>query len=287
MFGKTQMKGNRNFSLEGIRTIWVTGSFHDIIFFHGGSELTLEEYLAPNTEIAHVEKRGDALYFEADMHPHVTLNLFSEGGGSERMEFYVPAGFSGQIYAESASGDIDISGDWKIANLQLETASGDIEIGRIAAEHFLVETKSGDIDAEEVWGDRQFFSTSGDVEIGGGSGDIHVQTVSGDIDVAGLSGKTALETVSGDIDARFEKIAQDIEISSISGDLDIRMACGNSYRITAATTSGDLSVHVRDMNVLNENRRNIEAAVGVSSLNRADVPTLSASAVSGDISIFN
>lgn len=287
MFRKTQVKGNRDFSLEGISTIWVKGSFHDIVFSHGGgSNLTVEEYLAPGTEIAHVEKRGDALCFEADMNPHAALNLFGENGG-ERMEFYVPGSFSGQIYAETASGDIDISGDWKVANLQLKTASGDIEIGRMAAEHFLVETKSGDIDVAEAWGDRQFFSTSGDVEIGGGSGDIHVKTVSGDIDASGLAGKTVLEAVSGDIDARFEKIAQGIEIFSVSGDLDIRAAGGNVYRVTAATTSGEVSVHVRDMQIISESSRSMEAVAGAALQNEVMVPVLCASTVSGDISIFD
>lgn len=285
IFQKVSLRGNREFSLEGIHTIWVNASSQDIRFFHGsGDMLVVKEYAEDETALAQAEKKGDALCLSVQKAGiSVSLSLGSIGE-SPRIELYIPSSFAGQIYGASASGDILMDGVWKFKNLQFKTNSGDIELGNIKAEHFLVETESGDVRAEAAWGDRQFFAASGDLKIDGGRGSSRMKTVSGDISAAGLTGETCIKTTSGDIKASFEAVTGNIDAASTSGDIHIKTATGTSCRIAAKSTSGDITVHMRESQVQRQSDHSLTALVGVSASEEA-VPLLKLSTVSGDIHV--
>lgn len=288
IFGGTDLKADREFPLEGIRTLWVKTGCQDVLFFHGDSEkLKVREYLRDYMEIARVQKRGDALCLDiSESKIHLDINL-CRAGEAVRMEFFVPPDFEGQIYVETASGDIQMDTEWKLENLQFKTASGDISMGRIHAGHFLIESASGDIDVKEAWGDRQFIAVSGDLNIGGGKGNTYLKTVSGDIDAVRLFGGAEIKTTSGDIEAVFEGITEDVGISSISGDIDLKIAAGSLYSVEAKATSGDVQFFLSHTTIIRQSSHSAAAVVGAIPAEREGLPAVTIAAVSGDIMLRN
>lgn len=95
----------------------------------------------------------------------------------------------------------------------------EIELPRRAT--LVLETASGDVDADGLVGDQRY------------------RTASGDIVLRAVSGKLSIEAVSGDIDADATGDA-DVTVRSVSGDIELRAARLSSMQLTS--TSGDLKV---------------------------------------------
>lgn len=284
LFQGVELRSSREFSLEGIRTIWVQTAAQDIDFSKEERDgLLVNEYLHEWTEIANVEKKGDALCFTMEKSVPVQIS-FGGADKTERIRFAVSDSFHGQIYAGTASGDIDFPGGWELENLQVNTASGDINIGNVKAEHFLIETKSGDIDIAGTWGDRQISSISGDICVGDGNGRLSVNSTSGEVDIANRTGGVQIESVSGDIAAKVVSLNGESHISSVSGDVDVAIAAGSPCCITAETVSGDITLQMKTVQIARQNKKSIQIFSG-------DVPetskTLEISTVSGDIGLAN
>lgn len=277
-----------NFSLEGIDTIWVKESFRNIVFLHGdGEELIVKEYGNSETELMRAEQRGTALCFEGNGKPLVYVGIcgigFSSGVkvGHHKIELTIPSSFKGQIYGESESGDVFLEDIWELRNLQIKTAAGDTNVGRIRAEHILIESATGDICVEEAWGDRQLFSASGDICLKEGRGNLHVKTKSGDMEVRGLNAETVLESISGDIAAGFSTVTQPVKITTVSGDADIKIAADSSVNIEAKTVSGDVSVYLPLAQISSRSEKHVLAHMGNSAVE--NTPVMYISSVSGDI----
>jgi hypothetical protein len=95
----------------------------------------------------------------------------------------------------------------------------DVELPRRAT--LVLETASGNVDADGLVGDQRY------------------RTASGDIVLRAVSGKLSIEAVSGDIDAVATGNA-DVIVRSVSGDIELRTARLSSLQV--ASTSGDLKV---------------------------------------------
>lgn len=289
MFVNNHIVYTGNFSLEGIDTIWVKEGFRDIVFLHGdGEELIVREYGNSETELMRAEQRGTALCFEGSGEPQVYVKIagiaFSNGAkAGHKIELTVPSCFKGQIYAETKRGDVFLGGTWELQNLQIKTASGDSNIGRVRAEHILADSISGDIYAEEVWGDRQLFSISGDICLKEGKGNLHIKTKSGDIEAGGLNAETILESISGDIAAGFATVTQPVKITTVSGDTDVKIAVDSSVNIEAKAVSGDVSVCLPLAQISNRSQNHVLAHMGNSAVE--NTPVMYISSVSGDICV--
>ncbi|HKM33914.1 MAG TPA: DUF4097 family beta strand repeat-containing protein [Lachnospiraceae bacterium] len=282
IFDSISLKSDRKIALDGIRTLWVKTSSQDICFYKGNQELEVKEYLSNRTEPAREEKKGDAFCLDLSL---LQLQLIGSIG-AERIELYVPENFVGQIYAESASGDISLDGQWNLENIQMVSASGDIRSGRLSAQHFLIKSKSGDITIEEANGDRQFSSVSGDVEIGCGDGDTKADTTSGDLQIEHISGAAVLKTVSGDLKVSFQKVAGDTMLSSVSGDIHVRTEHKCEFGLEVSTKSGDIIVQPQQIRFVNQQNHHVTALVGCDNEKQIET-SLSVSTVSGDIVVSN
>lgn len=290
MFTSSDVVYTGNFSLEGIETIWVRETFRDIVFLHGdGEELVVKEYGNSDTELMRAEQRGTALCFEGSGKALFSVSVsgifWGITTGQHKIELIIPSGFTGQIYAESKSGDISMKDIWELQNLQMKTSSGDAGIGRVRAEHILIESLSGDIDVEEAWGDRQLFSASGDISLRSGRGSLYVKTKSGDVAVGGLDAKTVLESVSGDIAAGFTTVTQPIKITTVSGDADVKIAADSNVNIEARTVSGDISLHLPSAQINNRNSHYVLAHMGSGAAE--NTPVMDVGSVSGDVCVRN
>lgn len=283
--GNVELKSDREFAIKGIHTIWVKTANQDIRFLHGTEDvLRVKEYLHNDTEIVHAEQRGDSLCFQYPPEKNMVKMKFGFGIHIEMQSivFYIPASFKGQIYAESMAGDIEMEGVWQLANLQMKAASGDIELGSIEAEHFLIETQSGDIDIEKAQGDRQVYSASGDIVVKDGIGNTIAKALSGDMEIRNIAGAAELNCTSGDIEAEFIAFTGDSSVHATSGDIDIRMNPVISCKIMAKAVAGDVSMHMPDMQILEQKDNKITAVTA-----DGGEHLLTVSATSGDIQLYN
>lgn len=104
-----------------------------------------------------------------------------------------------------------------------------------------VETVSGDVSGNELYGEQRYAAVSGDLILLDGAGSVRLNTVSGDALLRALGALSLrAETVSGDVGVtapRFDAL----RTSTVSGDVDLEGAlhAGGEFRIE--TVSGDVA----------------------------------------------
>lgn len=187
--------------------------------------------------------------------------------------------FRGSLNAGAASGDIHVAGGG--GDLLIDTGSGDVSIDAF----------NGDVRAETGSGDVEVSKTRGSVWADTGSGDIYLTDVegetisastgSGDIVLAAVAGTILCETGSGDVDGEAVRVgerliagtgsgrvtfeadlsaAEAIRLETGSGDIDLRLLDGvPSLHLVVATSSGDIDVRLPGLQVIERQRRRLEA----------------------------
>ena len=151
----------------------------------------------------------------------ISLGSLVLGNGGLRVQARVPHGAG--VKVKTASADTDLKGTFTA--LDVNSASGDVEMRGEVAEAVRIKTVSGDVELERV------------------DGDLSVQCVSGDIRVRSVAGSVETKSVSGDI--RIESLtAGDVRFTSVSGDIALGIAQGSLLDVDAGSTSGDLSSEV-------------------------------------------
>lgn len=174
------------------------------------------------------------------------------GNGGLRVQARVPHGAG--VKVKTASADTELTGSFR--SLDVNSASGDVEMRGEVADDVKIKTVSGDVQLERV------------------DGDLSVQCVSGDVRVRSAAGSVDTKSVSGDI--RIESLtAGDVRFTSVSGDIELGIAQGSLLDVDAGSTSGDLSSEVPLAS---------EPAVGESAASPTVV--LRGRTVSGDVKVF-
>jgi len=182
----------------------------------------------------------------------ISLGSLVFGNGGLRVQARVPHGAG--VKVKTASADTQLSGTF--TGLDVNSASGDVQMRGNVAEGVRIKTVSGDVQLERV------------------DGDLSVQCVSGDIRVHSVAGSVDTKSVSGDI--RIEALtAGDVRFSSVSGDIELGIAQGSLLDVDAGSTSGDLSSEVPLAS---------EPVLGESAA--APTVVLRGRTVSGDVKVF-
>ncbi|MDR1735478.1 MAG: DUF4097 domain-containing protein [Oscillospiraceae bacterium] len=124
------------------------------------------------------------------------------------------------------SGDITAAGTVEVSgSFTAHTSSGDIELqGRISARDVIVETSSGDIDAQEV-------TAAG----------FDMKTSSGSLSCDTLTGGGQLKTTSGGIRVHRLNPLSDVDARSSSGGITLTIPPEYPFRFEAATSSGGIN----------------------------------------------
>ena len=151
------------------------------------------------------------------------------------------------FFADTTSGDINLSNIHSDEDIQLDTTSGDITIKKSDSSTIRSESTSGDIYISDITfaGDIEAYSTSGDISVYNLSDVLSLlaDATSGDIEIHSLfTDKIELKTISGDIE--FSDIdANAYKMTAISGDIAGTIK-GDEKSVTfiTDTTSGDISV---------------------------------------------
>ena len=231
---------------------------------------------------ATVEQRGDEIVV---LLPRPRRRLFQIRGGV-RAVIKVPTasdalihtgsadletkGRLGRVSAHGGSGDVELE---HVARAEVQTGSGDIEIGTVDTD---CDARGGsaDISVKRIGGDAELITGSGDIVVGEIAGALKAKTASGDIEVS-RAGHADLTSVSGDIEAG--EITGEFRASTGSGDVTLRQA-GDTVDATAG--SGDLSVKRVDHGRVRAKTASGDIVVGVAHGSSA---YLDVSTVTGDV----
>jgi DUF4097 and DUF4098 domain-containing protein YvlB len=134
----------------------------------------------------------------------------------------------------------DIRADTPLAELEVKTASGDIEFGVV--DHLEVKTASGDIRGTAVTGSARVVTASGDVRIDSCDGKGSFSSASGDVEINRCSGGSmTASTASGDVSVN---ICQSSEVSckSMSGSVNLGLPPRTKAHLDVSTLSGSVTL---------------------------------------------
>ena len=177
----------------------------------------------------------------------------AEGSRARRLGIRVPASIL-RLAIDTVSGDIEcdaggrdlrissVSGDVELEHAdraQVVTISGDLTMSGCAA--LVLETKSGDMDIEDVPGMVRAQSASGDIRMEGVAGPVEVMSLSGDLELGMGDGPVKASTASGNISLNAGAGFSGGEVDTKSGDVEADL--GNaSLEVYAETVSGDVEL---------------------------------------------
>lgn len=224
-------------------------------------------------------------------------NIFNTGARNENIELIarVPKTLA-EVKLETSSGNIEIN-RLALQKVKSVTASGDLKVSEAVLEKLEVTTASGDITLEGSTVERQEVTTaSGDIRISGSkscstkletaSGDIScgkmvsekidAATASGDIDLKADAGEYHLVTVSGDVALNTEAAPEKIDAFTVSGDIALRSRVEGA-EVKVTNRSGDIAVRYKG--------NQMEAKSGLVYTFGDGSCKVSARSVSGDVDI--
>ena len=154
----------------------------------------------------------------------VNIQINNQGGGE--ITIAVPENHPVELDIHTASGDVDIDGV-NATTIAAGTTSGDVTV-----------QLPGDVKPQEI----KVKGTSGDVDVQADAANLVVQTVSGDVEYNGDCPNINLHTVSGD--AELNGVMQAVALKTVSGDVSMHVQGCELRNVNCNTTSGDLSIHL-------------------------------------------
>lgn len=176
-----------------------------------------------------MEERSDRIKLSEDW----------SGNASGKVLWTVTVPVETEIEAESASGDISVTG---LNNeIEVSTASGDITLSECRGD-MEISTASGDVEIEDTDGDLEVSVASGDILTSNVKGNIELQSASGDIEMNKTSGEFDLSCASGDIEANKVEIKASSEFSAASGDILLSLAASCEHDLNLSAASGDITL---------------------------------------------
>lgn len=158
----------------------------------------------------------------------------------------------------------------------------------------VVDSRSGDIEADGFAGEQRYRTASGDLELRAVTGRLTIEAVSGDVDATVVGESTiSARTVSGRLDLRAATIAT-LRAATTSGDIrvageldgpgpftiesvsgDALLALAGDIRVELETVAGDLRSEIQGLSESRPGRRSMIIGRGG--------PTLSVRTMSGDV----
>lgn len=174
---------------------------------------------------------------------------------SAQLTIYISQHDYDLLAANSQSGDIHVSSGITLKEIQLNSASGNINCASSALSHIDITTESGDIHANNIDTDNiSVRSTSGNIKLSSVDciQDIKIDTASGDISGTDFTcANLSAASVSGKIDFLNLTASNNINIQSTSG--DILLKDSDAYELQLKTASGNISGSLLSDKIFNAN----------------------------------
>jgi len=177
-----------------------------------------------------------------------------------------------------------------LAEMELSTKSGDIEVKAKMPEVLTARSMSGDVRVDALDSDPAgkvtLSAMSGEVEFEGNADIIILSSMSGDVQARGIYRNVEMKSTSGDVELEGE--GEQIRMNSVSGDVTIDLENMTARSIQARSTSGDVdidlaagtdSVHCSASTVSGSVHNSIPDAGSVAKLQ------IQANSVSGDVTV--
>lgn len=113
-------------------------------------------------------------------------------------DIYIPRDYSENLSMKTVSGDIKISEELKVKNIEVISTSGNIELqSNFKTIEMNIKTVSGDITIEKIESDKLLLeTTSGDIKIKSATNSIDAKSISGNIEFKNISGNLKAKTTS-------------------------------------------------------------------------------------------
>ena len=199
----------------------------------------------------------------------------SSWSGRGTLKLTLPEGVPFRI--ASASGDVNLHGDFGAVAGVVRIASGDLK-GTLSVDSFEQHSASGDAKLSFEHGLTSLLckSASGDVSVAAPSiADATFEAASGNIDVRGLAGPAKATAASGDISLLFQTFGSNAHatIKAASGDISVRLPAGSKPSGSIKTASGEIRTDVPAQ----KGKRSTELT--------GDGAKLEISAASGDVTV--
>ena len=138
----------------------------------------------------------------------------------------------------TASAEVRLEG-LSAGDLSVETKSGDITAENVRSIRALFHTASGDLTAGGAFEALRIRTASGDAELSGNAAHLSFQSASGDLLYRGLSDRIECSTASGDAEMTLRGLPAALVWNSASGDLDLTLPAGSECPVRFDTVSGD------------------------------------------------
>ena len=130
--------------------------------------------------------------------------------------------------------------------LGIDTASGAVSALGISAKTVDIDTASGNVDLEGIFGDIAVDAASAQVTIRGTADDVEVSAASGDLDIRGEFNSLELDAVSGNVIVEtFKTLPVKIDVEAVSGNIAMTLPdIESGFEATIDTVSGRLTSNI-------------------------------------------
>lgn len=173
------------------------------------------------------------------------LNISADGLfsiGQLKLDIYLPADFSKDIFLYSASGSI-ITDALDVTQLELGTASGRIQADNINANTVEIDSSSGSLNIESLQANIVKLKTqSGRIQVNQSVvEEVKVTTASGDITLKDVEGNLDVNTASGHVDISYKTFLENrINVRNTSGQINLGLPVDASFILDAHSVSGSV-----------------------------------------------
>lgn len=281
---KNKIDEEKTFASDGIRTLTVKSTSENInIIADDSSEIRAHFYgsyassdktLKPKLV---VEKDGDNLVVRIDNKSKIMLLYFTS---NLKLDVYVPKAYGKELDITSTSGEVSSDDALKLDRVQIKTTSGEIAVKSMDAAKAVLNSTSGEIQAEGIFGDLDIDSTSGTIvsqNLTAASGKIN--STSGEIKLKGSIDGIEAGSTSGTIIIDTDRLTKDMAVSTTSGEMVVKLPADADFKLVAKSLSGEIDCAFPVTVTGNKNHNRLEGTVGNGSCN------VSLSSTSGDINI--
>ncbi len=207
-------------------------------------------------------------------------HLISFNGGDAALTVYLPDRSYASLNVELASGDVEVGRDFTFTgDVSLNAASGDLTLTAAVEGQTTLDTTTGDILAEGKHTTLTVTVTTGDITLRHlDAKEIRVTATSGDVEVK-ESVAVTLSAVTGTGSVRIEDliVEENLRVSTTTGDHTLlRVLCGE---LDLHATTG----HVEMTEAVAMGHAAVETATGSVSFTRSDAATLSVRTTTGSV----
>lgn len=275
-------------------TLTISTGYSDVILEESKTEeFVIEEYC--NKELAadkqfSVTASEDNILIKSNSDKLNSFDFFSFHK-YKILKIYIPASFTNHLNIETKSGEVISNIDLEMESIIITTSSGDINaqnltgdqitLGATSGEiyantivdssqnkdlknnentnksvNITIETSSGDIQVEEIWGNTNLSATSGMITVDSILGDSKIKTSSGDIQLGSIQGDLRLSASSGEVfisdftgNGDFSTNSGDMQIDNMQGKLRLSSSSGK-ISVLDFTGNGDFSTTSGDINII-------------------------------------